>query len=270
MIGLFGGALGPLRCLGCPTPLACQAGCAHFGGWVHGNWSAATAANGSAVAGAGGADPGALAAALAQQNALAHQNAFAQLAQACPQTVAQLAQAQQQALVQQGLIGGLGDLGLFGQVEPPPILPPLERAGIELGEVIGWRCWRVRPGLVLESWTMGCEWRPDAPMTGTPGGHDGCGVWAFTDRAAAAGKVSVESSGCRAPAAGGAVRLWGELIEHEIGFRAEHARIVAIEGVVGGRGGLVRRRLLRQLRARYAVGSFADYEGAGGSVEPGR
>jgi hypothetical protein len=101
---------------------------------------------------------------------------------------------------------------------------------------------------------------PDTPMTGTPGDDDSLGVWAFADRAPAAAKAAAEAPVRRyARRRVGRGPPVGELIEQELGYRAEAARIVAIEGVAG-RFGLSRRGLLRRLRARYAVGSFRDYE----------
>jgi hypothetical protein len=61
----------------------------------------------------------------------------------------------------------------------------------------------------------------------------------------------------------GAVAMWGELVEHERGFRAENARVVAIEAVRPARHGHILGRVsdrwrLNRLRARYGVGSSAD------------
>jgi len=58
---------------------------------------------------------------------------------------------------------------------------------------------------------------------------------------------AVNMAGARA---WGAVALWGELVEHERGFRAENARVVAIEAVRSSRHG-------------HILGRVTDRSGAG-------
>lgn len=52
-----------------------------------------------------------------------------------------------------------------------------------------------------------------------------------------------------APRVVGRVEIWGEVVEHERGYRAEYARVVAIDRVYSPLGG--RKYLLRRLRETY-------------------
>jgi hypothetical protein len=71
-----------------------------------------------------------------------------------------------------------------------------------------------------------CQWKIAQPLGDA---CDSAEVWAFKDRAAAAAKA--ETGAAAWGGVWGAVRLWGEIVEHDCGYRAENARIVAIEGV---------------------------------------
>jgi hypothetical protein len=263
MIGVFDVPGGCVNALGCDSPFGCGLFCRHrAGGEQHGPWGAAQAQNCNSLAAAGPGDPGAFQALLlAQQNSAYTQALAGGLAQqAAQETLAGLGTGLADL---GGLAGGLLGLG-GGFQQPAPVRPAvfdeLPHDGIALGEVIGWRCWRVKKGL-LQSTSFDHIWWPDRPMTGRIG-DDYCGVHAFKGPNAARLMFEENVVGVRA---WGAVALWGELVEHERGYRAENAAVVAIEAVRPSREGHVCGRAtdrlrLRRLRSRYSVGAWADYQ----------
>jgi hypothetical protein len=248
---------------GCANPLGCGLFCRHRGA-SHGYWSAAQAQNGNPFAAAGQGNPGAIQARfLAQQNT--YNAAFS--AAAVAQQAASLA-----AFAGAGIGASLGRLlgsGLLGTGLQLPAAAPapaptsfanLPNDGIEVGEIIAWRCWRLIGRGLLQSTAFNHVWPPDRPMTGKID-HDYAGVHAWKEREDA--RIMFEH-GMAGAGAWGAVALWGELVEHERGFRAENACVVAIEAVRPSRHGHILGRVtdrwrLNQLHARYGVGSWADY-----------
>jgi hypothetical protein len=56
-----------------------------------------------------------------------------------------------------------------------------------------------------------------------PGVRCECGIWAFRDRASAEATAAAYVH-CGSPVAYGRIALWGRVIEHERGWRGEHAR----------------------------------------------
>jgi len=123
---------------------------------------------------------------------------------------------------------------------------PLEDAGISAGEIVAYRAWRCSISGLLQSMAVSTIWPPDEPMTGDVT-HDG--VHAFKSQSDALTEYATGATRW-CPIAIGTVMLWGEVIEHERGYRAEFARVAAINLICGG--GLWReRRMLRRIRARY-------------------
>ena len=136
-------------------------------------------------------------------------------------------------------------------------------ARIRVGEILGWRWWYV-DGL-LKSPFMDCTWFPDEPIEGDVEG--GFGVYVMKDRALAASAAD-KSLRCspdglwvwnnwrrrlRSPhTAYGAVRVWGEVIEHTAGYRAQFARVVSIDAVYPKN-----EELLTALRIKYRIGMYS-------------
>jgi hypothetical protein len=125
-------------------------------------------------------------------------------------------------------------------LQKPP--PPLKRE-IVTGEIIGWRAWRVKPSwfssatqrdsVRLLSCTLDVEWKPGVPFQAErkPTDYDASGfspgvhAWksfkqalSYSDPTAACGESRII----------GEVELWGEVVEHEDGYRAEFAQIKSI------------------------------------------
>jgi hypothetical protein len=117
-----------------------------------------------------------------------------------------------------------------------------------VGELIGWRIWRIKRGYLI-SFSLETAWPPDEPMTGKPNDYNNAGIWAFKDKARALNKFASDTGRSQSWAFG-SVRLWGEVIEHDLGWRAEFARVASIDGVLNG--GLLGRKLW-SLRERYKV-----------------
>lgn len=105
----------------------------------------------------------------------------------------------------------------------------LEDGGIVVGEITAWRLWEVKPDGTLKSYAVGNVWAPDEPMTGEPflwGGHGTAGVYAFKTKEAFMREFGVCLEGlCHDCYVWGEVSLWGEVVEHEDGYRAQYARI---------------------------------------------
>jgi hypothetical protein len=96
--------------------------------------------------------------------------------------------------------------------------------------VIGFRSWRAYEIGDLLSLHSGERWMPGVDFTAHCKPHSVhavphrdcvCGVHAFRDLC----HVTPRALGT---AVTGAVALWGRIIEHELGFRAQHARPVAL------------------------------------------
>lgn len=160
-------------------------------------------------------------------------------------------------------------------VAPNPARP-IEDAGIRAGEIIAHRCWRIEGGLLRSVYRRQHIWRPGEPMTGDVRGE--YGVHAFNER----GLVSmycemtaawsqnwvsfkwnddgsfemIEHPDTEAIFAIGTVALWGEVIEHERGYRAEFARIASIDSIRGK----TEPSLLAELRERYGVAAAHGVE----------
>lgn len=98
----------------------------------------------------------------------------------------------------------------------------VENTGIVLGEVEAYRCWLVL-GDYLASMN-GVIWLPSDPMSGAGvDTYNTSGVHAFKYRKDADGYRTVSDERVV-----GIVKLWGTIVEHETGYRAEFARPVKI------------------------------------------
>ena len=148
---------------------------------------------------------------------------------------------------------------------PPPEEPVVLERTVGVAELIGWRIWAVTASDMLKSFAKPNVWLPDKPMTGKPRDDGMEGVWAFKDRKRATAKA-VEHRYERniKGYAWGAVALWGDVIEHEHGWRAENARVISLDGVVlpvpkqSSKATLRKpHRILSTLRRKYGVANFA-------------
>lgn len=137
---------------------------------------------------------------------------------------------------------------------------PLEKAGVTVGEIIGWRAWRIGKAGLLMSLAVENVWEPGRTMTVRDidkdhkvGDHDHLGIYAFKERGMALKDTEFANSSMMAF---GSVRLWGDVIEHAYGWRAEFAAIesidmVHLDGTKWWQDGVARVQALKHLRALY-------------------
>jgi hypothetical protein len=140
---------------------------------------------------------------------------------------------------------------------PPPkieVMPP------EVGEIIAWRAWRYDNGLV-GSTVVDMTWTPGEVVRGViedDGGWDlggwggGFGVHGWKTQAEAHAYAAWWSA--RLPTFAvvlGRVALWGTVVEHERGYRAEYAKPASFDEVFAVPGGPRIGGVLDALRRTY-------------------
>jgi hypothetical protein len=119
--------------------------------------------------------------------------------------------------------------------------PPSRCCDIRVGEVVGWRSWLFNGDLSgLRSYTRPCEWIPGVPVEGDV---DTWGVFAYKTR-----NRLFEEPICNTPIIYGSVYLWGEIVEHKHGYRAQYASIRSVDQIIGPGDDL-----LEFLRQKYGV-----------------
>lgn len=145
-------------------------------------------------------------------------------------------------------------------------VPPLENAGIRAGEIIAPRAWLVkRDPPTLHSIAMKDAWEPGTPMRGEPSKWS-AGVHAFKGLNYATRYVEDaylwlsmfdNQATIRWPDRKpidrifvlGTIKLWGEVIEHERGYRAEYGKVNTLDSMHPADTA----DLLPALRERYGV-----------------
>lgn len=116
----------------------------------------------------------------------------------------------------------------------------IERLPMSAGEIVGHRVWEVHllDGVpTLRSWAINCFWPPGEVVSDVSYTNEQChggiedynqrGVWAFKTR-----DLLHEDFRRYCLARGlvyGTCYMWGTVIEHELGYRAQHARVLALE-----------------------------------------
>ena len=123
---------------------------------------------------------------------------------------------------------------------------------IRAGEIIGWRIWRLCNGL-LHSVIVSYTWYPgvfersgikkDGYCNYNPGYH------AFKDKSQAERDTPLLAYW--SPSVIGSVAMWGEVIEHQRGWRSEYAAVQSIIKITGDIGIWSRQRLLLDLGKKY-------------------
>jgi hypothetical protein len=102
---------------------------------------------------------------------------------------------------------------------------PLEDAGIRAGEIIGYRAWLLY-GNNLFSVYANYRWSPEGEATPVENLHF-YGLHAFKTYREA--YYNYRCYQCGDTVIFGSVALWGEVIEHKIGYRAQYARIISLD-----------------------------------------
>jgi hypothetical protein len=108
----------------------------------------------------------------------------------------------------------------------------LKRDGVRVGEIITYRAWRV----ILPGWLRsgddllhsvlikGYVWHPDEPAYGDVRKH---GIYSF--RNVIRSKEEYWYSVGNEPLLFGRVKIWGEVVEHQTGYRSEFGKIVSLD-----------------------------------------
>jgi hypothetical protein len=162
----------------------------------------------------------------------------------------------QRALLQQTLYVGNPSFVPLPYKDPVAAHKPLPRTAPTVGELIGHRAWKVEGGNLLRSYSAGSAWFPGQPMQDKIGkgleidDHNTAGIWAFKDPYELAHEFYGEIQGS---GVFGTVWLWGTVIEHERGYRAQYATIRSLDRAGKGVD-------LEVLRAAYLPSKPAEVE----------
>lgn len=151
--------------------------------------------------------------------------------------------------------------------------PPIKRDGVVAGEIVGYRCWRIKGGL-LKSVYQDDVWIPGNVVQGR-------GLEDWDSRGVHAWKHSTSKEyheyiraylnlagdpfaftlygpkrDLRLAMATGTIFMWGDVVEHERGYRSEYARIRSLDWLYPDESMMGReQQALDELRAKYAVTS---------------
>jgi hypothetical protein len=107
----------------------------------------------------------------------------------------------------------------------------------------------------LHSTIVAYTWRPGV-IERSVAMEDGCcnfGYHAFRDKEQAEREAAAHWS----PTVIGSVAMWGEVIEHQYGWRSEYAAVRSIAKIKGEFGFWSRQCLLRELREKYGCRAVA-------------
>lgn len=101
---------------------------------------------------------------------------------------------------------------------------PLKTEAIKLGEIIAFRGWNITEGGFLKSMSANVIWGPGEVMEGkTKSMEEHCGVYAFKTAKDFLSQLADDMD------IYGRVALWGDIIEHENGYRAQYAKIIGLD-----------------------------------------
>ena len=151
---------------------------------------------------------------------------------------------------------------LAGSYAPPRAIP---RAGVVVGEIETYRAWRVIHDRLLSF--NGTLWMPGVPMEGDVFEFtQEMGVYSWKDARSAFNYGTAMEHGTRI--AIGRVKIWGEVVEHLLGYRSQFARPVGIIEVVSSHGTRVHDDVADELRRAYKLEQYAAPQQSPVVVEP--
>lgn len=155
--------------------------------------------------------------------------------------------------------------------------PPLRRESITAGEIIGYRCWRIENGL-LRSVYQKDIWYPNQPLEGRElGDWDSRGIHAWKDSGSKEYHYYIrrylnidkddfitnaitwlsdanDKEYLHPAMITGSVFLWGDVVEHERGYRAEYAKVRSLDWLYLNADMMGREQeVLDELRQKYGV-----------------
>jgi hypothetical protein len=107
----------------------------------------------------------------------------------------------------------------------------LKHEGIRAGEIIAYRAWRViEPGflrrgddLLHSVYMRSYAWLPDKPASGDVKTH---GIYSFRQAIRCRDDYGYNAYGLLLF---GKVKIWGEVVEHEQGYRSEFGKIISLD-----------------------------------------
>lgn len=155
----------------------------------------------------------------------------------------------------------MGTKDALGQWQAPPPL----KSEMQVGEIKAWRAWRVVPSLesgtgklALRSTHMDTIWPADKPMEcdATVPDRGAKGIYACKDITDLMGNMNgmeIAMGATQEPYVIGRVSLWGDVIEHATGYRAQYAKIIELNDVLYG-GKPEEKEILHELRLAYGFG----------------
>lgn len=125
----------------------------------------------------------------------------------------------------------------------------LENTGIRAGSIIAHRAWLSDPAAavpVLRSLAVVMDWPATGIMTGDVAQY---GVFSFKDKALLLAEYGQLTWPWGLTTVFGTVALWGQIVEHDHGYRSEFAKIKTVD-TIDGRPGLY----LSSVRDYYGLG----------------
>lgn len=139
----------------------------------------------------------------------------------------------------------------------PTTARKIPREGIRAGEITAYRAWKItRDGRYLRSVTVENIWLPESPMEGD---INFClGVHCFNSMAHLDNEIYCD--GYMSTLVLGSINIWGEIVEHQKGYRAQFASVRSLDRIINFRrnamfgyifGGFRSQRLLNNLRQLY-------------------
>lgn len=109
--------------------------------------------------------------------------------------------------------------------------PEIEDTGVKVGEVLGWRAWRVEEGWLYSMYNASYEWDPDKNAEAyCVGPNVGEGIHAFHTRKQAIDTYGGHGNSCNQIVVG-RVALWGQIYEFEKGWHGEFARVHSLDWI---------------------------------------
>jgi hypothetical protein len=133
----------------------------------------------------------------------------------------------------------------------------LRHEGIRAGEIIAYRAWRVSGPCWFRSgddrlhsvFVEDYAWHPDKPASGNVRTH---GIYSFRHVVRSMSECGYTSVGDESLLFG-KVKIWGEIVEHKLGYRSQFGKIASLDYGDPGALGQVPRNLPSQSGARRII-----------------
>ena len=98
---------------------------------------------------------------------------------------------------------------------------------MEVGELIGYRAWLWKAPYLHSITQSEYKWDYDQPAGGDSLSSSG-GIYSFADMKTLKAELKLD---CGIGYVYGSIYIWGEVITHETGYRAQYARIRSLDGI---------------------------------------